>query len=65
MLTRSEVLSLLAMDEVIEAVEQAHVDLGTGKGADLGPVSMRVPSSSAVLLPMTASLPPGSGVVKS
>lgn len=64
LLTRSEVASLLDMTAVIEAVEQAHADLARGQGWDLGPVSVPVDGSSALLVPMAASIPGGSAGVK-
>lgn len=63
-LTRSDVLSLLDMGRVIEAVDGAHRALATGAGTDLGPVSLAVPSSSMLLLPMCSTVPEGFGGVK-
>ena len=63
-LTRSMISSVLEIDKVIEAVEQAHGELSTGLGAELGPASVSVPSSSALLIPMVAALSGGAGAVK-
>lgn len=63
-LTRSVISSLLEMDKVIAAVEQAHCELATGQGAELRPASVAVPSSSALLVPMVAALSGGAGTAK-
>jgi len=63
-LTRSEVFSLLDMNRVIDAAEKAHAALATGASSDLGPASLSVPCSYAMLLPMTAALSEGYGGVK-
>lgn len=63
-LTRSEITSVLDMGQVIDAVEQAHGALADGRGADLGPVVLPVPRSSALLVPMVGALPGGAGGVK-
>jgi alanine dehydrogenase len=64
LLTRSDVARLLDMAAVIEAVEQAHADLARGRAFDLGPASVPVDGSSALLVPMAASIPGGSAGVK-
>jgi ornithine cyclodeaminase/alanine dehydrogenase-like protein (mu-crystallin family) len=63
-LTRSAVASLLNMEEVIGAVEEAHAALACGDAHDLGPADVAVPSSSALLIPMAAVVSGGSGGVK-
>jgi alanine dehydrogenase len=62
LLTRSEVASVLDMAEVIREVETAHAALAAGSGADLGGAQLAVPASTALLIPMTAALPPAAGV---
>lgn len=63
-LTRSEVASLLEIEDVIDAVEDAHADLAKGRGVDLGPLSGRLQGSTALMLPMAALVAAGSGGVK-
>jgi alanine dehydrogenase len=63
-LTRSEVASLLDMDQVIAAVERAHASLSSGSASDLGPASLAVPASSALMIPMVAAIDNGTGGVK-
>lgn len=63
-LTRSEIASVLDMDQVIDAVERAHGALSSGRAADLGPVMLPVPRSSALLVPMAGAIPEGAGGVK-
>ena len=52
------------MDKVIEAVAEAHADLATGHGSELGPASVAVAFSSALLIPMVAAGAHGVGGVK-
>lgn len=63
-LTRSELAGLLQMEDVIGAVEAAHAALSAGRGFELGPSSVPVVSSSAIMIPMLATLPGGAGGVK-
>ncbi|MGY0018009.1 ornithine cyclodeaminase family protein [Streptomyces sp. cg35] len=68
-LTRSEILSLLAHDgvgdQVVAAVERAHVDLALGRAALPAPPSMRLPGTDGAYLAMAAaSAPAGLATVK-
>jgi ornithine cyclodeaminase/alanine dehydrogenase len=42
------------MSAVIEAVQQAHADMSSGKAVQPAPVNLRLPSSTACFLPMAA-----------
>ena len=63
-LTRSDIASVLEMDKVIEAVAEAHADLATGHGSELGPASVAIAFSSALWIPMVAAGANGLGGVK-
>lgn len=55
-LTRSETLDLLEMDEVIETLQSAHVELARGLAVQPMRSSLAVEASSAVLVPMIAAI---------
>jgi alanine dehydrogenase len=61
-LTNAEIERLLSMPAVIEAVQQAHLDLARGRANQPERAVAEVPSSSAILVPMTAALPGIAGV---
>jgi alanine dehydrogenase len=63
-LTRSEIRAVLDMESVIDAVEEAHVELTNGLAGDLGPASLAVPVSNALMIPMVAAMSSGAGGVK-
>ena len=63
-LTRSDITSVLEIEDVIEVVEGGHADLSTGAGVDLGSLSGQLPGSSALMIPMAAIVAAGSGGVK-
>lgn len=55
-LSSSEVLGLIDMTEVIEAVERAHADLARGLAVQPARSSLTVDRSSAVMVPMIAAM---------
>jgi ornithine cyclodeaminase/alanine dehydrogenase len=61
-LTNAEIERLLSMPAVIEAVQQAHLDLARGRASQPERIVAQVPSSRAILVPMTAALPGIAGV---
>jgi alanine dehydrogenase len=61
-LTNAEIERLLSMPAVIEAVQQAHLDLARGRASQPERAGARVPGSNAILVPMTAALPGIAGV---
>ncbi|MEU8896159.1 Gfo/Idh/MocA family oxidoreductase [Nocardia sp. NPDC048505] len=64
-LTRSEVLSMIALPEVIAAVRAAHADLARGEALAPAPPALRLPGSESSFLAMAAaSRPAGLAVVK-
>ncbi|MFI0470236.1 ornithine cyclodeaminase family protein [Saccharopolyspora sp. 5N102] len=58
-LTRSDVRSLISMDEVIDAVQKAHEDLALGRADQPERHAARTPGTDAHLIPMTAALADG------
>ncbi|MGA2306229.1 MAG: ornithine cyclodeaminase family protein [Acidimicrobiales bacterium] len=64
LLTRSQIVSVLEMEDVIAAVEKAHADMSTGDSLNLGSVSGSLPGSSALMIPMAAVSADGTGGVK-
>ena len=54
-LTRSDITSVLEIEDVIEVVEGGHADLSTGAGVDLGSLSGQLPGSSALMIPICLS----------
>ncbi|MCD0450015.1 ornithine cyclodeaminase family protein [Actinocorallia sp. API 0066] len=64
-LTRSDVLALIAYPEVIAAVRRAHEDLARGQAVLPAPPALRLPGSDAAFLVMAAaSRPAGLATVK-
>jgi ornithine cyclodeaminase/alanine dehydrogenase len=63
-LTRSEVTSVLDIEDVIGLVEAGHADLSDGAGVDMGSLSGQLPGSSALMIPMAAIVAAGTGGVK-
>lgn len=57
-LTHSEILDVLDMAEVIEVVEQAHAALATGRAYQPDREAVALPNSSALLVPMIATVTP-------
>ncbi|MGF1472857.1 MAG: ornithine cyclodeaminase family protein [Rubrobacteraceae bacterium] len=55
-LSRSDVLAVISMPEVIEAVERAFADLARGSGNQPERIPATIPSSDGLLIPMTATL---------
>ncbi|GAB2658082.1 ornithine cyclodeaminase family protein [Nocardia goodfellowii] len=54
-LTRSEVLAMISLPEVITAVRAAHTELARGQAVLPAPPAMRLPGSDATFLAMAAS----------
>lgn len=58
-LTRSDIRSLISMDEVIGAVQKAHEDLARGRADQPERRPARTPGTDVHLIPMTAALADG------
>jgi ornithine cyclodeaminase/alanine dehydrogenase len=56
-LSRSDVLHLLEMRDVIDVVERAHAEHASGRTIQPPRVSLALPDTSTVILPMLAFLP--------
>lgn len=56
-LCRSDILTVISMPELIEAVEQAHADLARGMADQPDRTPAIPPHTDSVLIPMTAALP--------
>lgn len=64
-LTRSDVLAMIALPEVTAAVRRAHADLARGVAVSPAPPAMRLPGSESSFLAMVAaSRPAGLAAVK-
>ncbi|MCF2527235.1 ornithine cyclodeaminase family protein [Yinghuangia soli] len=57
-LTRTEVLDLMDMGRMIDAVSRAHADAAQGRAVNPGPHGIVMPGSETVFLPMTAASAP-------
>ena len=54
LLTRSDIDGLVAIEDVIDAVEVAHADISRGSACQPAPVTLSLASGSATFLPMAA-----------
>ncbi|MDU0313062.1 ornithine cyclodeaminase family protein [Phycicoccus sp. M110.8] len=62
LLTRDDILPLLVMAEVIDAVEQGHADLSAGRAVHPSRETVAVPGGQALLVPMVAASPVSAAV---
>lgn len=56
-LTRSDVLSIIEIEEVIEAVERAHAEHAAGRAVQPTRTTVNLPGSANAVLPMAATIP--------
>src|SRR4051812_12696123 len=54
LLSRSEIDGLVALEDVIDAVEMAHADISRGNASQPAPLTLSLASGSATFLPMAA-----------
>ena len=63
-LTRSDIASVLEMEDVIDVVEKVHADASAGESVNFGSLSGSLPSSTALMIPVAAIFAGGAGGVK-
>jgi ornithine cyclodeaminase/alanine dehydrogenase len=56
-LTRSDVLSIIRMEDVIDAVERAHAEHASGRAAQPTRVTVGLSGTPSAILPMPAAIP--------